>query len=611
MNWFRNLKVGKKLLIAFLIILVIAVAVTIYGLLELVAVDTNYSDAMTLSKSRFEYIYSLKDDLSTARMTMREIFYPGTTQDDLNRLSGQLDTSMNDLSDNLTKLRVIASDSVQSTIDTVAPLADKYHTDGKAVIQNLIAVGDTSIDNPVYRTAMEAAHQEILRMGTDYANNMTTSIVDISTKALQVLADLTQQNGDAANRAQTVTVIVLVVMAVIIILIAVYISGLITKPLIPITNFMHRAGTTGDLMLRKEDMDVINKYGRQKDELGMLIDSAVGFVNNITIMSKNLEIIASGDLTVEIKPLSDADTMGRAMKQTVDSFNNMFSEINNATTQVSAGSKQIADGAQALAQGSTEQAASVQQLLAAINDVALKTQDNAQKAERAAALAGSIKDKANMGSRQMDDMMMAVKDINTASHSISKVIKVIDDIAFQTNILALNAAVEAARAGQHGKGFAVVAEEVRNLAAKSAEAAKDTGGLIANSMEKAELGTRIAGETAESLTEIVAGINESSEIISEIAKSSNEQSMGIAQINTGIDQVALVIQQNSATAEESAAASQEMSSQSNMLEEMIEQFKLADNGTRGGNSRDQQRRAQIPERTYYTGRGDAGGFGKY
>ena len=192
----------------------------------------------------------------------------------------------------------------------------------------------------------------------------------------------------------------------------------------------------------------------------------------------------------------------------------------------------------------------------------------------AADLATTIKGNAEKGSRQMDEMMTAVNEINDASGQISKVIKVIDDIAFQTNILALNAAVEAARAGQHGKGFAVVAEEVRNLAAKSAEAAKDTGSLIENSIDKANLGVRIAGETASSLTEIVSGINESSRLISDIAKSSEDQSMGITHINTGIDQLAHVVQQNSAIAEESAAASAEMSSQANALKELIDDLRV-------------------------------------
>jgi methyl-accepting chemotaxis protein len=188
-------------------------------------------------------------------------------------------------------------------------------------------------------------------------------------------------------------------------------------------------------------------------------------------------------------------------------------------------------------------------------------------------MAVDVKNNAEKGADQMSHMTAAVSEINQASHDISKVIKVIDDIAFQTNILALNAAVEAARAGEAGKGFAVVADEVRNLASKSA-AAKETGSLIENSMKKAELGTSIAAETAASLAEIVDGINKSTELFAEIAESSSHQSVAIAQINDGITQVSQVVQRTSATAEECAASSEELNTQSIILTEHVERFKL-------------------------------------
>ena len=261
-----------------------------------------------------------------------------------------------------------------------------------------------------------------------------------------------------------------------------------------------------------------------------------------------------------------------AMTESQNAEARLVSKIEQVSTSFITTSRQIADGSQSMAHGATEQAASIQELSDSISQVADKTKANASMATKAAVLADTIKGNAEKGSMQMDEMMTAVNEINDASGQISKVIKVIDDIAFQTNILALNAAVEAARAGQHGKGFAVVAEEVRNLAAKSADAAKDTGSLIENSIDKANLGVRIAGETAASLTEIVSGINESSQLISDIATSSEEQSLGISQINTGIDHVADVIRQNNATAEESAAASMEMSSQANSLRSLIDEF---------------------------------------
>jgi len=358
------------------------------------------------------------------------------------------------------------------------------------------------------------------------------------------------------------------------------IKDLISTPIVPITAFFNKAGKLGDIHITQYDIEIIDKYSKREDEIGQLVDSAAAFVKRLTDVSGTLETIADGDLTVELNVLSERDTLGLSMEKMTSNMNKMFGEINFASEHVASGAKQVADAAQSLAEGATEQADSIEELSGSIAEIAQKTQDNANLAEETAKLAGTIMENAEKGSRQMDEMMAAVEEINDASKSISNIIKAIDDIAFQTNILALNAAVEAARAGQHGKGFAVVAEEVRNLASKSAEAAKDTGTMIQNSMDKAELGVRIAGETASSLGEIVSGIKESSKFIKEIAQSSEEQSVGINQVNMGIDQVAQIIQQNSATAEESAAASQEMSGQSSLLQQLVAQFKLKNVGNK-------------------------------
>ncbi|MCL2222605.1 MAG: methyl-accepting chemotaxis protein [Oscillospiraceae bacterium] len=315
-----------------------------------------------------------------------------------------------------------------------------------------------------------------------------------------------------------------------------------------------------------------------KNEITHLERAFVKMAEGIKTQAEVMSKIADGDYSVSVESRSNHDVMNQAISKMLESTNDTLNQISTATEQVTTGSRQVADGAQSLAQGSTEQASSIEDLSRSIADIAKMTKENADIAARTSALSSGIRDNAEKGSRQMDEMMKAVDEINESSKNIGKIIKTIDDIAFQTNILALNAAVEAARAGQHGKGFAVVAEEVRNLASKSAEAAKDTGDMIQQSIEKAELGSRIAGETSASLNEIVAGIKESTEFIAEIAKASGEQAEGITRVNTGIDQVGQVVSQNSATAQESAASSEEISGQADMLQQLIGHFKLKDSG---------------------------------
>ncbi len=267
----------------------------------------------------------------------------------------------------------------------------------------------------------------------------------------------------------------------------------------------------------------------------------------------------------------------QSLKAVNDNMNVLVSNMREASEQVTSGAKQISTSSIGLAQGATEQASTIEELTASIEEISSQTNMNAGNAREANTLAETAKTNAVNGNVQMQEMLIAMNNINESSGNIFKIIKVIDEIAFQTNILALNAAVEAARAGQHGKGFAVVAEEVRNLAARSANAAKETTAMIESSIKKVKDGTMIANETAKALDKIVEDVSRVASLVSEIATASHEQSSGINQINQGIIQVSNVVQTNSATSEESAAASEELLSQAEALKDQVSQFKLRQN----------------------------------
>ncbi|NLD49336.1 MAG: methyl-accepting chemotaxis protein [Clostridiaceae bacterium] len=319
--------------------------------------------------------------------------------------------------------------------------------------------------------------------------------------------------------------------------------------------------------------DYEGEYKELKDMMNETVKTLNAYINEI---SRLLIQMSEGNFDINITAEFQGDfaTIKKSLETILESFNIVLAEISNAAEQVSAGSRQVSDSSQALSQGSTEQAGSIQQLTSTVNEIADQTKKNALNANQANELAVSVNRNASNGNEHMKEMLNSMMDINESSKSIGKIIKVIDEIAFQTNILALNAAVEAARAGQHGKGFAVVAEEVRNLAARSANAAKETTSLIEGSIQKVEAGRKKATETAEALEKIVEGVDKVSDLIGEIAEASNDQATGISQVNQGIEQVSVVIQTNSATAEQGAAASEELSSQSYVLNEMVSKFKF-------------------------------------
>ena len=367
------------------------------------------------------------------------------------------------------------------------------------------------------------------------------------------------------RNANLVTTGLAVVSIVIMIGIALYLVALIERSVAQLSN------AAKEIAMGHVNVELV-KYNN--DEFGALVDEYTKVIENIKTQAKVAEEVANGNLMITVTPNSPDDLLGNSLKKLVEDNLNTLTNISDAGSQVTISSSQVASASQALAQGSTEQASAIQQITASIDEIAEKTKQNAEEANSASGLVVQAIDEVKQGNTQMQDMISAMRDINRASESISKIIKVIDDIAFQTNILALNAAVEAARAGEAGKGFAVVAEEVRSLAAKSAAAAAETAELIEDSISKVGVGTKIADDTAKALEAITKVVQRSEVIINGIAESSNYQATAVAQIEQAISQVSQVVQTNSATSEECAAASEELSNQASRMREMLSIYQL-------------------------------------
>ena len=341
---------------------------------------------------------------------------------------------------------------------------------------------------------------------------------------------------------------------------------LVRRPLLRLGEMIEELGNGHlDRRLRLTSDDEIGQIGRTMD----------GFADNLQQeVVGALQKLAQGDLTFQVAPRDDRDSIRNALKKLGEDLNSLLGEVQVVGDQIAAGAAQVSDSSQSLSQGATEQASSLEQISASMHQLASQTQHNADNAAQANQLAVQARGGAEEGNGQMQQMVAAMSEINASSQNISKIIKVIDEIAFQTNLLALNAAVEAARAGQHGKGFAVVAEEVRNLAARSARAAKETAELIEGSVKKTQNGAGSADHTAKPLEEIVADITKVPDRLPEIATASNEQAQGISQVNKGLAQIDQVTQQNTANAEQSAAAAEELSSRAARLKGMLGRFTL-------------------------------------
>lgn len=341
---------------------------------------------------------------------------------------------------------------------------------------------------------------------------------------------------------------------------------------------LSRAAENGNLKIRGDIKKFKGGYLEIINGMNTTIDNIVAPINEAVSCLQNIE---QGDLTVKITGdyKGDHAIIKEALNNTVFALNDILSQVAIAVEQVSSGAQQVADSSAAVSQGATEQASSLEETSSSMLEINTQSKQNSENAEKADKLATESGNKAENGNKQMGQMLEAMGAISDSSTQISKIIKVIDEIAFQTNLLSLNAAVEAARAGIHGKGFAVVAEEVRNLAQRSAKAAKETTELIENATERINAGSGITNETAKALEEIIGTISQVSELINDISNSSREQVGGIEQINQALQQIDQVTQSSTANAEESASAAEELSSQAVQLSQVISKFKLSNNQT--------------------------------
>lgn len=514
MKWFYNMKVSAKILSGFLVVVLIAGIIGIQGILNISKIeklDTQLYEKMT---EPLGDLITVSNSFSSIRVYTRDILLEEDSAK-IKEFSNKIKDKSNEFDSSL--------DKVSNTIST---------TEGEEIVKRVKAAKLKCMD-VINRTVQlkienqkEKAAEVLYNEGKVVLSELNAELENLINEKLKLAKEASESNSKTAANTTTLTFIILLAGMAVAVGIGIFISSSISKPVRKIIKIADKVADG--------DFDVnINIHG--KDEIGLLADS---------------------------------------FRKMTEKLNNTMCYINSAAEQVAAGSKQVSDSSVALSQGAMEQASSIEELTASIEEISAQTKMNAENASNANEIAESAKVNAEDGYGQMKEMQRAVDEINSASTNIYKIIKVIDEIAFQTNILALNAAVEAARAGQHGKGFAVVAEEVRNLAARSAKAAKETADLIEGSIRKAETGTKIANQTAEALNKIVEDNIKVADFINQIAIASNEQAEGIAQINQGIMQVSSVVQTNSATAEESAAASEELATQSEMLKEQVMQFNL-------------------------------------
>jgi len=564
MKAYMHLKIKTKLMLFAVIMAVVSIAIGIIGTVSinmLQEVDQRMYEENTAPLGKLAVLYDIVGS-HRVRAGNMVIFHESDPEFSLAETHKLAEKEAEFKEVLLSYEQDIVSDEARAIYDKI--YHEYYVVFGpiKDELRRIVAEHDTE--------AMPDIIRQVNSMGSIISGHVDEA-VELN---MQIAADRVAANQKLAATAKFIQDAAIVVGVVFAIGCAFFLSSIISKPMGRMMEITRRVGESGDLSIPEAQMASVREDAHYRDETGLTSAAFIRMMDGLIEKIHVLEQVAKGDLSVKVEKVGAHDTLGNSIEGMTADLNNMFQGVALTAQKVSLCSGQITGNAQQLAHASSEQTNTVNQLMMNLTEISDRTSENARRADHAAQLADGIKQNAEQGTAHMSRMTQAVEDINTASAAISAVIKIINDIAFQTNILALNAAVEAARAGAHGRGFAVVADEVRNLAGKSAEAAKNTGALISNTVDKAKLGAQIAYETSLSLNTIVAGINESSTVVGEIALASEQQRVAIEEVNQSIAMLSEAVTQNSGTAEESAMSAQEMKVQADTLQNMLSRFSL-------------------------------------